>query len=166
MVLHADRAGSAGAGGVHRPAAKSARHAGAEQRRAGEDSDAQVNLTIIGTGYVGLVTGACLAEAGNHVVCVDIDQRKIEMLNAGKVPIHEPGLDALIEKNAAYGNAALDPVRIFSRANPSEQIRVRIDDKLSRLARGSAAGEDVIRDLLGYLILLRVSERDEVDGSS
>jgi len=72
----------------------------------------------------------------------------------------------LIEKNSAYGNAALDPVRIFSRANPNEQIRVRIDDKLSRLARGSAAGEDVIRDLLGYLILLRLSERGEGDGSS
>ena len=67
--------------------------------------------------------------------------------------------DLLLAKNAAYGNAALDPVRIFSRADPEEQIRVRLDDKLSRLARGSAAGEDVELDLLGYLILLRVSRR-------
>lgn len=67
----------------------------------------------------------------------------------------------LIAKNRAYGNAALDPVRIFSRANPSEQIRVRLDDKLSRLARGSDAGEDVILDLLGYLVLLRLSERGD-----
>lgn len=65
----------------------------------------------------------------------------------------------LIEKNRAYGNSALDPVRVFSKASPEEQILVRIDDKLSRLARGSAAGEDVVQDLLGYLILLRVARR-------
>jgi hypothetical protein len=65
----------------------------------------------------------------------------------------------LIAKNAAYGNAALDPVRVFSKASPVEQILVRIDDKLSRLARGSAAGEDVEMDLLGYLVLLRIARR-------
>jgi len=65
----------------------------------------------------------------------------------------------LLEKNAAYGNSALEPIRIFSRADATEQIRVRLDDKLSRLARGHAAGEDVILDLIGYLILLRIAER-------
>lgn len=50
----------------------------------------------------------------------------------------------LIEKNAAYGNSVLDPVRVLSKANPGEQIRVRLDDKLSRLAWGTDAGEDVI----------------------
>lgn len=63
----------------------------------------------------------------------------------------------LIEKNTAYGNSALDPVRIFSQAPADEQIRVRIDDKLSRLKRGSAAGEDAAVDLAGYLILLLVA---------
>jgi hypothetical protein len=67
--------------------------------------------------------------------------------------------DMLHEKNRLYGNSALDPVRIFSKADPVEQIRVRLDDKLSRLMRGSAAGEDVELDLLGYLILLRVARR-------
>lgn len=67
--------------------------------------------------------------------------------------------DMLIEKNRAYGNSALDPVRIFSKASNVEQILVRIDDKLSRLARGSAAGEDVEWDLLGYLVILRVARR-------
>ncbi len=62
-----------------------------------------MRVTIFGSGYVGLVTGACLAEAGNHVVCVDVDARKIERLNQGEVPIHEPGLDALIKRNAAAG---------------------------------------------------------------
>lgn len=67
--------------------------------------------------------------------------------------------DMLIEKNRAYGNSALDPVRIFSKSTTVEQILVRIDDKLSRLARGSAAGEDVEKDLLGYLTILRVARR-------
>lgn len=65
----------------------------------------------------------------------------------------------LIEKNAAYGNSALDPVRVFSRASVVEQLLVRIDDKLSRLARGSAAGEDIEMDLLGYLLILRVARK-------
>jgi hypothetical protein len=67
----------------------------------------------------------------------------------------------LLEKNKAYGNSALDPVRIFSRASKVEQILVRIDDKLSRLSRGATAGEDVVRDLLGYLILLRIAQKQE-----
>ncbi len=62
-----------------------------------------MRITIFGSGYVGLVTGACLADAGNHVVCVDVDAAKIERLNRGEVPIHEPGLDELIERNMAKG---------------------------------------------------------------
>lgn len=65
----------------------------------------------------------------------------------------------LLAKNAAYGNSALEPLRIFSKAPTDEQINVRIDDKLSRLARGSAAGEDVEQDLIGYLLLKRVYRR-------
>ena len=67
----------------------------------------------------------------------------------------------LLRKNADYGDSAIDPVRIFSKADPVEQIKVRLDDKLSRLSRGSAAGEDVELDLLGYLILLRVARRKQ-----
>ncbi len=62
-----------------------------------------MKVTIFGSGYVGLVTGACLAEAGNHVVCVDVDAGKIERLRRGEVPIHEPGLDALLERNSEAG---------------------------------------------------------------
>ena len=62
-----------------------------------------MKITVIGAGYVGLVTGACLSEMGNHVVCLDVDTLKIEMLGRGEVPIHEPGLDALIRRNAAAG---------------------------------------------------------------
>ena len=59
-----------------------------------------MRVTIFGSGYVGLVTGACLADAGNDVLCVDVDQKKIDALKRGEIPIHEPGLDALIQRNA------------------------------------------------------------------
>ena len=62
-----------------------------------------MNITMIGTGYVGLVTGACLADMGNDVLCVDIDQRKIERLQAGEIPIHEPGLDKVVHRNVVAG---------------------------------------------------------------
>src|ERR1700728_4385711 len=62
-----------------------------------------MRVTIFGSGYVGLVPGACLADAGNHVVCVDVDAAKIERLKHGDVPIHEPGLEALIRRNAEAG---------------------------------------------------------------
>ena len=62
-----------------------------------------MRVTVFGSGYVGLVTGACLADAGNHVICVDVDAGKIERLNRGEIPIHEPGLDALIKRNMEAG---------------------------------------------------------------
>ncbi len=58
-----------------------------------------MKITVVGTGYVGLVTGTCLAETGNHVCCVDIDQRKVEKLRNGIMPIYEPGLEKLFERN-------------------------------------------------------------------
>ncbi len=65
-----------------------------------------MDVTIFGSGYVGLVTGACLAEVGNQVLCVDVDQAKIDLLNAGGVPIYEPGLEELIHRNKAAGRLA------------------------------------------------------------
>jgi len=62
-----------------------------------------MKISVIGTGYVGLVTGTCLAESGNNVICMDIDAGKIEMLNSGIVPIYEPGLAELIKRNVAHG---------------------------------------------------------------
>ena len=62
-----------------------------------------MNITVVGTGYVGLVVGACLAETGNDVVCADVDARKIGMLHDNQIPIYEPGLEALVERNQKQG---------------------------------------------------------------
>src|SRR6059036_596768 len=62
-----------------------------------------MNVTIIGTGYVGIVTGACLADAGNSVFCLDVDEKKINLLNENKIPIFEPGLEPVVKRNREAG---------------------------------------------------------------
>ena len=62
-----------------------------------------MNICVIGTGYVGLVTGTCLAEFGMNLTCVDKDETKIQLLSKGKVPIYEPGLEDLLKKNIKEG---------------------------------------------------------------
>ena len=58
-----------------------------------------MKIAVVGTGYVGLVTGTCLAETGNQVICVDINAEKVKMMQAGQLPIYEPGLDTLFNRN-------------------------------------------------------------------
>ena len=62
-----------------------------------------MKITVHGTGYVGLVTGSCLANAGNHVICVDVDEAKVQALNEGRMPIYEPGLDDIVARNVGAG---------------------------------------------------------------
>lgn len=69
----------------------------------------------------------------------------------------------LLAKNLAYGNSALDPVRIFSAASPVEQIKVRLDDKLSRAVRGIDQGENVADDFVGYFVLLMIARQIEIE---
>ena len=62
-----------------------------------------MHIAVIGTGYIGLVTGTCFAEFGVEVTCIDVDKSKIDMLNSGKVPIYEPGLEEMVERNMKAG---------------------------------------------------------------
>ena len=96
-----------------------------------------MQVTIIGTGYVGLVVGSCLAEAGNHVVCADIDEDKIKRLAAGQVPIYEPGLGRLLKHNLAEG-------RLRFTADASEGIELA---DVIFVAVGTPPGEDGSADL-------------------
>ncbi len=70
-----------------------------------------MNVSIVGTGYVGLVTGACLAEKGHTVICVDVDAAKVEQINAGESPIYEPGLEELLRRNVGRAPAGDDRPR-------------------------------------------------------
>jgi UDPglucose 6-dehydrogenase len=104
-----------------------------------------MRVTIFGSGYVGLVTGACLADAGNHVICIDVDAAKIERLKAGEVPIHEPGLEALIRRNAEAG-----------RLEFTTDVVRGVDHGLYQLiAVGTPPGEDGSADLTHVLAVAR-----------
>ena len=71
-----------------------------------------MNIAIVGTGYVGLVSGTCFAEMGANVTCVDVDQKKVDMLLKGIVPIYEPGLDEMVQRNVKEGRLHLSLIHI------------------------------------------------------
>jgi len=96
-----------------------------------------MNITVVGTGYVGLVSGACLADAGNSVFCVDVDERKIRLLNQGKIPIYEPGLEAIVQRNEEAGRLRFSTDVAASVAHGELQI----------IAVGTPPGEDGSADL-------------------
>lgn len=96
-----------------------------------------MNITMIGTGYVGLVTGTCFAEFGHHVTCVDKDQAKIEKLLKGKIPIYEPGLDQLVEKNTKEGRLIFT-TEIEAAVSGAEAIFLAVGTPSSRRGDGYA----------------------------
>jgi UDPglucose 6-dehydrogenase len=96
-----------------------------------------MRIAVVGTGYVGLVTGTCLAETGNEVICVDINEKKVEMMKAGKLPIYEPGLELLFHRNIAQD-------RLKFTSNLAEGIK---DAKIIFLALPTPPGGDGAADL-------------------
>ncbi len=96
-----------------------------------------MKVAVVGTGYVGLVTGTCLAETGNHVICVDIDANKVEKMKNGEVPIYEPGLELLFERNIAQGRLSF-----------TTDLKSAVDESLYIfLALPTPPGEDGSADL-------------------
>jgi UDPglucose 6-dehydrogenase len=104
-----------------------------------------MRVSIFGSGYVGLVTGACLADAGNQVVCVDVDQRKVAMLTQGEIPIHEPGLDAVVKRNFAAGR-----LRFTTQAQEAVE-----HGQFLLIAVGTPSDEDGSADLRAVLAVAR-----------
>ena len=96
-----------------------------------------MNIAVIGTGYVGLVTGTCFAETGNNVVCVDINEAKVKKMRNGEIPIYEPHLDVLFERNIKQG-------RLTFTTDINEAIK---DAKIIFLALPTPPGEDGSADL-------------------
>ena len=96
-----------------------------------------MNIAVVGTGYVGLVTGTCFAETGNNVICVDIDAKKVERMRNGEVPIFEPGLELLFERNTKQG-------RLSFTTNLAEAVK---DATIIFLALPTPPGEDGSADL-------------------
>jgi len=96
-----------------------------------------MNIAVVGTGYVGLVTGTCFAETGNNVICVDIDEKKVNRMRNGEVPIFEPGLELLFERNTKQG-------RLTFTTNLKEAVK---DAEVIFLALPTPPGEDGSADL-------------------
>jgi len=101
-----------------------------------------LKIAVVGTGYVGLVTGTCLAETGNEVICVDIDQQKVKDLKNGVIPIYEPYLDNLFQRNIKQN-------RLSFTTKLNEAVK---DAKLIFLALPTPPGEDGSADLSYVLV--------------
>ena len=96
-----------------------------------------MKVTIFGTGYVGLVTGTCLAEMGNYVLCVDVDAGKVARLERGEIPIFEPGLEPLVRRNHGAGRLRFStdaPGASFFRLNPAANNGFFIEDETKQCA--------------------------------
>src|SRR5689334_9780353 len=104
-----------------------------------------MKIAVIGTGYVGLVAGACLAENGNEVICVDKDSAKVRALQRGRIPIYEPGLEALVRRNGAEKRLTF-PTDLSKGARASQIVFI---------AGGTPTGEDGSADLRHVLEVAR-----------
>ena len=120
-----------------------------------------MKIAVVGTGYVGLVTGTCLAETGNHVTCVDINEKKVEMMKNGKVPIYEPGLELLFNRNINQGRLkfttnlaeAIAPASIIFLALPTPPG----GDGAADLSYVLGAAADIAKLLTEYKVIVTKS---------
>ena len=104
-----------------------------------------MKLAVVGTGYVGLVTGACFAEMGNHVVCVDVDTEKLARLHRGEIPIYEPGLEQIVQRNFKRGSLEF-----------TDDLAMALDGaQVAMIAVGTPPGEDGSADLRYVLEVAR-----------
>lgn len=120
-----------------------------------------MHICMVGTGYVGLVTGTCFAEFGNDVICVDIDSTKIEKLNRGEIPIYEPGLDDMVAKNVKEGRLSFTTDMKYAVEN-SLVIFVAVgtpqsEDGSADLRYVEAVGKDVAKYMNGYKVVVNKS---------
>ena len=122
-----------------------------------------MNITIIGAGYVGLVTGVCLAEFGHRVVCVDKDEEKIAKLRQGQIPIYEPGLESLMAKNADDGRLVFTD-RLDGEAGKARAVFIAVGTPSSRRGDGYAdltyiyaAARELANHLDGYTVVINKS---------
>ena len=121
-----------------------------------------MRIAMIGTGYVGLVSGACFSDFGHDVICVDRDAGKIERLNAGEVPIFEPGLDALLAKNSAAGRLSFT-TNLGEAVDGAEAVFIAVGTPTRRgdghadLSYVMAAAEEIGRALTGYAVVVTKS---------
>jgi len=120
-----------------------------------------MNVTVIGSGYVGLVAGACLADAGNHVLCLDVDARKIAQLNSGGMPIYEPGLEDIVARNRQAGRLVFTTDVAASVAHGALQfIAVGTppdEDGSADLQHVVAAARGIGRHMDGYRVVVTKS---------
>ena len=121
-----------------------------------------MKIAMIGTGYVGLVSGVCFSDFGHEVVCVDKNPEKIEMLEAGQVPIFEPGLDALIEKNVAAGRLSFS-TDLAAAVDGAEAVFIAVGTPTRRgdghadLSYVMAAAEEIAHAITGYTVVVTKS---------
>src|SRR5690554_2834152 len=121
-----------------------------------------MKIAMIGTGYVGLVSGVCFSDFGHDVVCVDKDPAKIARLEAGEVPIYEPGLDAVLARNAGAGRLSFT-TDLARAVDGAEAVFIAVGTPTRRgdghadLSYVMAAAEEIARALTGYAVIVTKS---------
>ncbi|HLK85953.1 MAG TPA: UDP-glucose/GDP-mannose dehydrogenase family protein [Candidatus Binataceae bacterium] len=116
-----------------------------------------MNIAVVGTGYVGLVSGTCFAESGNEVVCVDIDAARIEQLRAGQVPIYEPGLEELVRRNVKEGRLSFS-TELRGAVGASMVSFIAVGTPMSKSGAADLSGvmraaEEIAKAVAGYHII-------------